>query len=128
VAFKRIKNRKYRAINFAGTLFWRCLQLTNTPNYCQIAQNEGINPKNCISTGDIIGCCAQPEETIQFFKIGMPRIAGNAEFDLTKNAEGCDFYGDLTVMISHNLLVPFCKNRLSYNSLSFSHELQVHKI
>jgi hypothetical protein len=40
----------------------------------QIAQNEGINPKNCISTGDIIGYCAQPEKRFSFLKIGMPRI------------------------------------------------------
>ena len=33
-----------------------------------IAKKEGIKSENCICTGDIIGYCAQPEETISFFQ------------------------------------------------------------
>jgi hypothetical protein len=41
----------------------------NTQAIAQVAQKK-VLINNCISTGDIIGYCAQPEETIQFFKIG----------------------------------------------------------
>lgn len=59
-----------------------------------IAESEGIPAKNCICTGDIIGYCAQPEETIQAFKTWNAKsIAGNVELQL-RNGEadcGCDF-------------------------------------
>ena len=35
----------------------------------QIAEKENINPENCFCTGDIVGYCAQPEETVQLFKL-----------------------------------------------------------
>jgi predicted phosphodiesterase len=92
----------------------------------QIAQNEGINPENCISTGDIIGYCAQPEETIQFFKNWNARsIAGNVEIQLSENAEdcGCDFTKGSRCDDFSQLWYPFAKSKLSYNSLSFISEL-----
>ena len=42
------------------------------------AKAENIPPSHCICTGDIVGYCAQPEETVQLFKKwGAHTIAGN---------------------------------------------------
>jgi predicted phosphodiesterase len=92
----------------------------------QIAQNEGINPENCISTGDIIGYCAQPEETIQFFKDWNAKsILGNVEIQLHENAEdcGCDFTKGSRCDDFSKLWYPFAKSKLSKKSLSFIGEL-----
>ena len=56
----------------------------------EIAERENIAPKNCISTGDIVGYCAQPEEAVQTFKNwGARGIAGNVEMQLRDGEEGC---------------------------------------
>ena len=45
-----------------------------------IAEHHKIPPENCICTGDIVGYCAQPEETVQLFKLwGAKSIVGNVE-------------------------------------------------
>ena len=51
-------------------------------------------PKNCFCTGDIVGYCAQPEETIhRFIDWGAHTIIGNVELQLrNRNIDcGCDF-------------------------------------
>ena len=60
----------------------------------QRAAKEGIPPENCFCTGDIVGYCAQPEETLQAFKNwGARSIIGNVEEQLRSGAIdcGCDF-------------------------------------
>ena len=60
----------------------------------ELAEDLDISPDNCICTGDIVGYCAQPEETIQFFRSwGAQTIAGNVEIQLANDEEdcGCDF-------------------------------------
>ena len=60
----------------------------------QVAEHQNIPPENCICTGDIVGYCAQPEETVQLFQLWKARsIAGNVEIQLREGAEdcGCDF-------------------------------------
>ena len=92
----------------------------------QIAQKEGISPDNCICTGDIIGYCAQPEETIQFFKSWKARsIAGNVEIQLSENAEdcGCDFTKGSRCDDFSQLWYPFAKSKLSASSLSYISDL-----
>ncbi|MBC5841640.1 metallophosphoesterase family protein [Flavobacterium sp. F-380] len=92
----------------------------------EIAKKEGISSQNCICTGDIIGYCAQPEETISFFKNWNARsIAGNVEIQLSENAEdcGCDFTKGSRCDDFSQLWYPFAKSKLSTSSLSYISEL-----
>jgi len=92
----------------------------------EVAKKENIASGNCISTGDIIGYCAQPEETIQFFKNWKAKsIAGNVEIQLGENAEdcGCDFTKGSRCDGFSQLWYPYAKNRLTPESLEFIKKL-----
>lgn len=92
----------------------------------EIAKIENIAPENCISTGDIIGYCAQPEETIQFFKQWKAKsIAGNVELQLSENADdcGCDFTQGSRCDNFSQLWYPYAKSKLTYSSLEFIKKL-----
>lgn len=59
-----------------------------------IAVEHDITPENCICTGDIIGYCGQPQETLDTFKNwGAHSILGNVEIQLRDDQDdcGCDF-------------------------------------
>lgn len=95
----------------------------------KVAEKENIDPKNCICTGDIIGYCAQPEETVQLFKSwGARSIAGNVEIQLRENAEncGCDFKEGSRCDNFSQQWYPFAQSKLSKNSLEFMKELPNH--
>ncbi|MFT5252206.1 MAG: putative phosphodiesterase [Flavobacteriales bacterium] len=95
----------------------------------QVAQKEGISTDNCICTGDIIGYCAQPEETIQFFKNWKAHsIAGNVEIQLSENADdcGCDFTKGSRCDDFSQLWYPFAKSKLTASSLSLISALPEH--
>lgn len=95
----------------------------------QIAENEEIPSQNCICTGDIIGYCAQPEETLQLFKIwNVKSIAGNVEIQLSDGAEncGCDFRAGSRCDDFSKLWYPFAQSQLSKNSLKFINTLPDH--
>lgn len=88
----------------------------------QIAEKEHITPENCICTGDIIGYCAQPEETVQLLKIwGAKSIAGNVEIQLRENAEdcGCDFREGSRCDNFSQMWYPYAQSKLSKNSLDY---------
>ncbi|QNM85555.1 metallophosphoesterase [Polaribacter pectinis] len=88
----------------------------------QIAEKENIPPENCICTGDIVGYCAQPEETVQLLKLwGVNSIAGNVEIQLRENAEdcGCDFREGSRCDGFSQLWYPYAQSKLSENSLEF---------
>jgi predicted phosphodiesterase len=88
----------------------------------QIAEQEGIAPENCICTGDIVGYCAQPEETVQLFKLwGAKSIVGNVEIQLRENADdcGCDFREGSRCDGFSQLWYPYAQSKLSENSLEF---------
>lgn len=92
----------------------------------EVAKTENIAPENCICTGDIIGYCAQPEETIQLFKNWNPRsIAGNVEIQLSENADdcGCDFTKGSRCDGFSQLWYPFAKSQLSNESLRYISKL-----
>ena len=94
-----------------------------------IAENLGILPENCLSTGDIVGYCAQPEETVQLFKIwGARSIAGNVEIQLREGAEdcGCDFRKGSRCDGFSQLWYPFAQSKLSKSSLNFLQTLPDH--
>lgn len=88
----------------------------------EVAKKEGVEPENCICTGDIIGYCAQPEETIQFFKNWKAHsIAGNVEIQLNENADncGCDFTKGSRCDDFSQRWYPYAKSNLSSSSLAF---------
>ncbi|WP_405609280.1 metallophosphoesterase family protein [Polaribacter sp. Asnod1-A03] len=88
----------------------------------QIAEKENIAPENCICTGDIIGYCAQPEESVQLLKLwGARSIAGNVEIQLRENAEdcGCDFREGSRCDNFSQMWYPYAQSKLSENSLEF---------
>ncbi len=94
-----------------------------------IAEKEGISAKNCISTGDLVGYCAQPEETVQLFKKwGARAIAGNVEIQLREGGEGCgcDFRQGSRCDDFSKMWYPFAQSKLSQDSLDFMETLPDH--
>lgn len=60
----------------------------------EIAETLGFTPDRIICTGDVVGYCAQPQETLDvIFDWGIHWIAGNVELQLSSGAEdcGCNF-------------------------------------
>ncbi|APZ46249.1 diadenosine tetraphosphatase [Polaribacter reichenbachii] len=95
----------------------------------QIAEKENILPENCISTGDLVGYCAQPEETVELFKLwGAKSIVGNVEIQLRENAEdcGCDFREGSRCDDFSQQWYPYAQSKLSENSLDFLKTLPNH--
>ncbi|MCT8338908.1 metallophosphoesterase family protein [Flavobacteriaceae bacterium TK19130] len=93
------------------------------------AEENNIPPSNCICNGDIIGYCAQPEETLQFFKEwGARSIVGNVEVQLRDGAEdcGCDFRKGSRCDAFSQQWYPFAKSKLSEDSMQFLNELPDH--
>ncbi|MGY0391668.1 metallophosphoesterase family protein [Bizionia sp. KMM 8389] len=95
----------------------------------QVAEKHNIPASNCICTGDIIGYCAQPEETITFFKSWNPRsILGNVEIQLIEGSTncGCNFEeGSRCDSLSQQWYL-FAKNKLSENSITYLKTLPEH--
>ncbi|WP_452221792.1 metallophosphoesterase family protein [Lacinutrix salivirga] len=88
----------------------------------QVTEREQISAKNCICTGDIIGYCAQPEETVQLFKLWNAKsIAGNVEIQLREGAEdcGCDFRKGSRCDGFSQQWYPFAQSKLSKNAIAF---------
>ncbi len=95
----------------------------------KIADQEGISAENCICTGDIVGYCAQPEETVQYFKNwGAKSIAGNVEIQLREGAEdcGCDFKKGSRCDGFSQLWYPYAQLNLSFSSIEFLKTLPDH--
>jgi len=81
-----------------------------------IADNSNISPSNIFCTGDIVGYCAQPEESLRLIKNwGINSIAGNVEIQLRNDEDacGCNF-GDGTRcdVLSRNWY-PFAQESIS---------------
>ena len=94
-----------------------------------IAEKENIPAENCICTGDIVGYCAQPEETVQLLKIWKAKgILGNVEIQLGENAEdcGCDFTEGSRCDGFSKLWYPFAQSKLSKNSIEYLATLPDH--
>lgn len=59
-----------------------------------IAQNLGFSPNHIVCTGDVVGYCGQPQETIDLIRDwGVHVIAGNVELQLAEDKDdcGCNF-------------------------------------
>lgn len=95
----------------------------------QISETLNIAPENCICTGDIIGYCAQPEESLQLFKLwGAQSIVGNVEIQLRDNENdcGCDFREGSRCDGFSQLWYPYAQSKLTKNSLEFIATLPDH--
>lgn len=87
-----------------------------------IAETLNIAPENCICTGDIVGYCAQPEETVQLIKQwGAKSILGNVEEQLIEGATdcGCDFTEGSRCDGFSKLWYPYAQSKLSQDSLQY---------
>ncbi|WP_139956764.1 metallophosphoesterase family protein [Flavicella sediminum] len=81
-----------------------------------------IPAENCICTGDLIGYCAQPEETVQLLKKwGAHSILGNVEIQLNEGQEncGCNFTEGSRCDVFSSQWYPYAQKKLSTNSLAF---------
>ena len=95
----------------------------------QVAEKLNIPPQNCISTGDLVGYCAQPEEAVQLFKIwGAKGIAGNVEKQLGEGLEGCgcDFRAGSRCDDFSKLWYPYAQSKVSKESIDFLDTLPDH--
>ena len=122
---EHIKNLKGKILLFGGVYS----NLQALEKLKSIAEKENISPENCICTGDIVGYCAQPEETVQLFKQwGAKSIAGNVEIQLSEGAEncGCDFKSGSRCDGFSQLWYPFAQSKLSKGSLEFMKTLPDH--
>jgi predicted phosphodiesterase len=118
-----------KKINYLGKLSGKILlfggvysNLQALEALAEVAHKENIPAENCISTGDIVGYCAQPEETVQFFKNWKARsIAGNVEIQLADNSDdcGCDFTKGSRCDDFSQLWYPYSKSKLNQDSLEF---------
>jgi len=94
-----------------------------------IAQENNIAAHHCICTGDIVGYCAEPEETVRLFKTwGAHSIAGNVELQLVEGAEdcGCDFTEGSRCDGFSKLWYPYAQSRLSKDSVDYMEGLPNH--
>ncbi|MBQ0787001.1 MAG: metallophosphoesterase [Oceanihabitans sp.] len=94
-----------------------------------VAKTEEIPPENCICTGDIIGYCAQPEETMQtFINWKAKSIVGNVEIQLRDAQEdcGCDFKEGSRCDAFSQQWYPYAKSKLSEDSLDYLQSLPDH--
>lgn len=94
-----------------------------------VAEKENIPAENCICTGDIVGYCAQPEETVQLFKLWKAKsILGNVEIQLAENAQdcGCDFTEGSRCDGFSKLWYPFAQSQLSKDSINYLATLPDH--
>ncbi|MGG8497395.1 metallophosphoesterase family protein [Tenacibaculum sp. TC6] len=95
----------------------------------KIAKKENIAPENCFCTGDLIGYCAQPEETIQtFIRWGARTIIGNVEQQL-RNGDmncGCDFTSGSRCDTFSKAWYPFAQKELSEDAIKWMLTLPDH--
>lgn len=108
-------------------LFGGCYSnLQATKKIKEIADELGFCPEQIICTGDIVGYCAQPEETVQLIKDwGIQVIAGNVEVQL-RNGEidcGCNFDEGSRCDLLSRQWFPFAQENLSTDSINWMHLL-----
>jgi predicted phosphodiesterase len=86
-----------------------------------VAEKHNIPAENCISTGDIVGYCAQPEETVQLLKLWKANsILGNVEVQLIEGGDdcGCDFTKGSRCDGFSKLWYPYAQSLLTESSIS----------
>lgn len=92
----------------------------------EIAIELQIAPSHIICTGDVVGYCAQPEETVQsVINWGIHSIAGNVEIQLRDGEEdcGCDFTEGSRCDVFSRSWYPYSKSKLSKSSIDWMQTL-----
>lgn len=87
-----------------------------------IANALGIPPERIICTGDVVGYCAYPEESVQAVQEwGIHVIAGNVELQLREGQDdcGCDFRSGGRCDTFSRQWYPFAKAQLSAASIAW---------
>jgi alkylhydroperoxidase/carboxymuconolactone decarboxylase family protein len=87
-----------------------------------LAREEGIPPENCIGTGDLLGYCAHPEETVEAMRSwGAKNIAGNVERQLASGEAdcGCNFEEGSRCDTLSTQWYPFVQREISQASLQW---------
>lgn len=94
-----------------------------------IADRLGIPATNIICTGDIVGYCAQPEETVQLVKDwGIHAIQGNVEQNIIEGQDdcGCNFSEGGRCDLFSRTWFPFAARSLSAASVQWLTTLPHH--
>lgn len=121
-ALKNIGKLSGKILLFGGVYS----NLQSLQKLMDIAKDEGIPPENCICTGDLVGYCAQPEETVSLFrKWGAKSITGNVEIQLAEGKEdcGCDFREGSRCDNFSQTWFPYAKAHLSKDSIEWMQNL-----
>ncbi|GAB4000869.1 metallophosphoesterase family protein [Spirosoma daeguense] len=87
-----------------------------------IACQLQISPSNIICTGDIVGYCAQPEESVQFVKNwGIHSIQGNVEQNIIRGEDdcGCNFTEGGRCDLFSRTWFPYAVRTLSTESVAW---------
>lgn len=95
----------------------------------ELAEEQGIVPENIINTGDIVGYCAQPEESLQVVRDwGIHNILGNVEIQLRDEVEdcGCNFDDGSRCDMFSRQWFPYAQEQVSRESLAWLHTLTDH--
>lgn len=95
----------------------------------EIATELGFGSQQIICTGDAVGYCAQPEETVQLIKDwGIRVIAGNVEIQLRDGEMdcGCNFVEGSRCNTFSTKWFPYAQNQLSQRSIDWMHNLPTH--
>jgi predicted phosphodiesterase len=95
----------------------------------RIAGQWGIPPRNVICTGDVVGYCAQPEESVRLVKDwGIHCISGNVEQNIVSGEDdcGCNYTeGGRCDLFSRNWF-PYAVRSLSADSVRWMADLPQH--
>ena len=89
---------------------------------CGIAERLQIPAGNIICTGDIVGYCAQPEESVQFMKDwGVHTIQGNVEQNIIRGEDdcGCNFAEGSRCDLLSRAWFPYAVRSLSAGSVAW---------
>lgn len=96
----------------------------------EIADQENIHPENIFHTGDVVGYCAFPEQTINFVRNwGINVVAGNVEVQLAEGADdcGCNFEEGSRCANFSTLWYPYAKTKVSSENIDWMKGLSTHK-
>ncbi|WP_373513279.1 metallophosphoesterase [Persicitalea sp.] len=94
-----------------------------------IAEKLEVAPQNIICTGDVVGYCAQPEESAQLVKDwGIHCISGNVEQNIVSGEDdcGCNYAEGGRCDIFSRTWFPYAVRSLSENSAGWMANLPQH--
>lgn len=94
-----------------------------------IASQHQIPASNIICTGDMVGYCAQPEESVQFVKNwGIQAIQGNVEQNIIRGEDdcGCNFTEGGRCDLFSRTWFPYAVQALSAESVAWLSTLPLH--